>query len=1610
MSKQYTCSLANDCVARKLTASQLSKGEPFIPQRLLVCGHSVCELCIVEICHQNKEFIKCIVCTFITTISPDVRQYVIQNESEMRKWLDPSAVGAQVLLFETNGMFPIDFYQIGAAIDSGVITASKTAEMIDLDLDDESTVQQSAATLRPIINSLQEDDTTISNILSRVPKTAPINFQKCIENGVKTFTDLSAVHFETQRNMDNTTEWFNKIRKDVRQLFHSLHSLLQMREKELLDEMMAMELARRRELHASTTEILSKRSELKGKLLQSIQVYTDNERNKLQNLINQLVRDSSGTTIGLAQNDFKLTFDTNIEDQLKKFGKFQKQVNNDTPVKSEPMEQTSGVGGGGDEEDITEIVEVMDQSESNDDTMNRQVVNVIYVESPHKFYVQKVADKERFGLMNQMIQNICKSPYNHAPAIGTYPTGDELLAYSSSKKCWCRGRLIHFREGTNQSGEHLADIFLLDYGLNETIHWYNVREKKIDFDTKKYLPFAYKCCLYSIKPKTLEDSRKKSYNWSEKALEVFKLYVTGNQLTLYEFEMKNEYKLVDLIHYDVPNVSYKIPSAIQVLVNLKFAEMTNYFDFNTYCRHKNQLIKYKQPDIPKGIKTVSVMVSHVETPDLFYVQLQRQFDDLVLLMKQMNETYNDSNAGIYTYYCPRINTPCAVICEGESGCNGRNIQWQLQYYRGNIIKIDQPSNEYVVQLVDYGYAIAVKQSYLRLLRDEFLTTPILAIPCGLIHVKPVLNNKWTEDAIQFFNNSTTKGSGKALILAMTTYELDNFSDTYSVYQNKVNVVLRSYNGGAEAKINELMVLKKKAHSTGDHSLCDIQRSLNSSQESLLSTRSSTSISEESEISLPLGASALKICRDLVDRHVRSDSDKRSSLIKVKVTSIENPNEIYVQIDKKEVNEYFETQERALVDDYKNKEFFGEVGFNPNDWCAIKVEGSWKRGKVLNSIDSTSQVPRFMVLAVDCGTKHDIPVSQMLPLSNVYTKDGAFAMNCVFGLKPTGGDNWSHTAIDDMKEFLSKNHKNMYILVKEKIIDSEPIRVKLYSKETTIPSAFGKQQVIYTSVSTFLIEKGLALKDTNYSSNGVVDSDDDTDINTEMMREVRPEMPQSYFESEGSVLKDLMQRSKSIKPVKIESCIKYIEPIYPKTKTFYAIACEFVANKSFDISFRQFYENMPKQPLINIEDKIQAKLTDAGEFGPFIGELIKGNACTAYFEYDKTWNRAEIVGVTETDDISKLVIRYVDYGNEEQTIIDKISSDVFGREVPKLAIRCHIINIQPVNEEADIEIRNIIYAKVLDHKCRFHWENFPTQSPMKVSIDIIENGLYVPLIRILENKGLLVADREEDLDEEVETILNIEGLIHSTYGLYPIVFETNRFYQVVISHSLAGKHVFFNVDAIDDPTDNEIVINKEHKAFISMLSKLRNKVKHFLPLPRLAEGQTCVAEYDYDHQWYRGLILNVDTNVDSGVANIYFVDYGNSEKVSINKLKVIQPEFLHPRSHAIFCEYYNVKPARNRLWSKSKDLFDKIAQYVNNLCSDQRLLARFKSDKYPLKIDLYLSCADDHTKPDRHVFQDFVDNGLLEFCDPQEVWRKPIEVQQSIRNIRVKSEPTNQSCD
>lgn len=73
----------------------------------------------------------------------------------------------------------------------------------------------------------------------------------------------------------------------------------------------------------------------------------------------------------------------------------------------------------------------------------------------------------------------------------------------------------------------------------------------------------------------------------------------------------------------------------------------------------------------------------------------------------------------------------------------------------------------------------------------------------------------------------------------------------------------------------------------------------------------------------------------------------------------------------------------------------------------------------------------------------------------------------------------------------------------------------------------------------------------------------------------------------------------------------------------------------------------------------------------------------------------------------------------------------------------------------------------------------------------------------------------------------------------------------------------------------------------------------MPVSQIQPGLPCIAKYSKDLGWYRAVVMSVK----SLQATVYFIDYGNVEKVDFTNIKKINSQFLKLPAQAIHCRLF-----------------------------------------------------------------------------------------------------------
>ena len=289
----------------------------------------------------------------------------------------------------------------------------------------------------------------------------------------------------------------------------------------------------------------------------------------------------------------------------------------------------------------------------------------------------------------------------------------------------------------------------------------------------------------------------------------------------------------------------------------------------------------------------------------------------------------------------------------------------------------------------------------------------------------------------------------------------------------------------------------------------------------------------------------------------------------------------------------------------------------------------------------------------------------------------------------------------------------------------------------------------------------------------------------------------------------------------------------------------------------------------------------------------GSFVAAQFTDDELWYRAVILSV-EHDGATVL---FVDYGNE-----DKVGFNGM-RELPSQftglhaqAVPCGLAEVSPTSKsgwsEDAIEVFN---GLCMDRPCIAQIKTSTDMSGKLFKFGDSQR-LLVSLISSEDSKNIA-----EELTNGGHAISCVLTTIPPSAFLQPKL-HPGDVHDVYVSYVESPSKFWLQFSTNEDSlTAIQDSLGMVYSDGPEKLPVLKN------PVP----GNSCCAKFSDDSRWYRGMVVDVHS---SGV-ELYFVDYGNTEVVSLSDVRVLQNELLAWEVQCFCCSLVNCHPVGSE-WDES----------------------------------------------------------------------------------------------
>ena len=292
-------------------------------------------------------------------------------------------------------------------------------------------------------------------------------------------------------------------------------------------------------------------------------------------------------------------------------------------------------------------------------------------------------------------------------------------------------------------------------------------------------------------------------------------------------------------------------------------------------------------------------------------------------------------------------------------------------------------------------------------------------------------------------------------------------------------------------------------------------------------------------------------------------------------------------------------------------------------------------------------------------------------------------------------------------------------------------------------------------------------------------------------------------------------------------------------------------------------------------------------------------CCAKFEEDHQWYRAIVRNVPSD---TMVEVEFFDYGNTQLVPLSTLK--VLRKEfmkLPRQAVHCGMVNVKDHWTDKDIEV----FQSILGEK------------PINTSFICQEGATW--LVQ-LDCEGVAVNEHEQFKKvSDIPEVKSGEEAVAISYA-EPILGHREPVY--LLSKESANT-LWLQVATVDEELE-------------TLMTNIANcSGLHKLEPTQLREGLPCLGMFTEDGKWYRACVVEYNTE---GVC-VRYVDYGNSEWIPLDKLRIIRDEFLQLPLQAFLCKLEGVEQVND----------DQLFELCDQKLLEVEIVSREPSGIYVLKL-------------------------------------------------------------
>ena len=384
------------------------------------------------------------------------------------------------------------------------------------------------------------------------------------------------------------------------------------------------------------------------------------------------------------------------------------------------------------------------------------------------------------------------------------------------------------------------------------------------------------------------------------------------------------------------------------------------------------------------------------------------------------------------------------------------------------------------------------------------------------------------------------------------------------------------------------------------------------------------------------------------------------------------------------------------------------------------------------------------------------------------------------------------------------------------------------------------------------------------------------------------------------------QEQKVKPLFFQSQVKVnigsTEPVYvTQTDSVASFWCQLV----------KYYSQL---------DELMGTLETFCQSGKQPSDFTINMACGAKFSVDESWYRAKVTAVYP----DSVEVLFVDYGNSEKvpkSDIRHLTKDLI--ELPVQTLHCTLENSAASTNQLTKTFRELV-------------------SDVELSMAIVEEQEDITVVQLALSGGENIAGKLELVEEKIVTASgNNENRVMSAPSSMDVIPSTPAPLDAIptpqtypASKNLSSSTVKVYVSEVISPGRFSVQLVDQETELNELMEQVattyEDETKY--KVNSVSNGQACCCKFSEDGSWYRAQVISV-----SGPdITVRFVDYGNMETTTIDKIRSFRSEIATQPPFAYSCQLAGIIPVANE-WSAE------VLKQFEELVVDNILLCQFVSE-------------------------------------------------------------------